>query len=65
MKKAGIILFTLVLCAGTVFSFAYTASPKEKIDSDIIARAVTILKTRCVKQEGLTTAILRRKNTER
>ena len=42
MKKAGIILFTLVLCAGTVFSFAYTASPKEKIDSDIIARAASL-----------------------
>lgn len=42
MKKAGLILLTFVLCMSTVFSFAGTAAPKEKIDSDMIARAKSL-----------------------
>lgn len=42
MKKAGLILLTFVLCASTVFSFAYNAVPKEKIESDMIAKAASL-----------------------
>lgn len=42
MKKAGLILLTFVLCMSTVFSFAGTAAPKEKLDSDMIARAKSL-----------------------
>lgn len=42
MKKAGLILLTFILCMSTVFSFADTAAPKEKIDSDMIAKAKSL-----------------------